>query len=217
MDEIQIRIIERTKQFVKQRLENDFSGHDYSHALRVNNMALFLAREECADMFIVSMAALLHDVDDRKIFTNTWKKKNVTHLYLESIQLPMHSVNHILIIIDAISFSGDGAKVPTTIEGKCVQDADRLDALGAIGIARTFAYGGCFRRRIFDPNIVPRDNIDVDNYYNDESTTINHFYEKLLKLKGLMNTETAYSIAEKRTIYMENFLSEFYEEWFYNP
>lgn len=199
------------KDFIKIFFKNDFSGHDYFHSLRVYNLAMQIAKEEKANGNIVALAALLHDVDDRKISPQTHQNKENAVDFLKSKNIPASVIAKICKIIDEVSFSN--SLVSTTIEGKCVQDADRLDALGAVGIARAFAYGGSHNRAIFDPEILPALNMNKNEYQNHISTSINHFYEKLFLLKNLMNTNSAKKIAEKRECFMKKYLEEFMLEW----
>ncbi len=209
MNEILInKTIEKAKEF----FENEFSGHDFWHTLRVYNVAKEIAKKEKCDIEIICLAALLHDFDDAKITNSTTELENATK-WLNENNYPQERINLIKDIINTISFKGTDTKIPETIEGKIVQDADRLDAIGAIGIARTFAYGGSIGRKMWDPNEHYIDNMNEQEYRSNKGNTINHFYEKLLKLKDKMNTDTAREIAENRHRYMENFLEEFYSEW----
>lgn len=206
--------INKTKEFVKTKLYGEGSGHDWYHIERVYNLSKHLGKEENADLFIVEMTALLHDIDDWKFSNGTETNTTVTEEFLNSLNIDESSINKIITIIKTMSFKGgivDSSQ--TTIEGMVVQDADRLDAIGAIGIARTFAYGGSKHRPIYDPSIPPIDFNSLEEVKNAENHTINHFYEKLLKLKDLMNTNSAKLIAEQRHKFMENFLDEFYSEW----
>lgn len=172
-----------------------------------------IAEAEKADMQIVQLA-LLHDVDDRKLSPETHEKKENAVKFLKSNGLDETIIAQICKIIDDVSFAGTDSVVPDTIEGKCVQDADRLDAMGAIGIARTFAYGGSKGRNIYDPDVKPLIAISKEEYHQNRcQISINHFYEKLLLLKDMMNTETAREIAEHRQIVMEEYLAEFAAEW----
>lgn len=207
-------MIEKTKEFVKEKLYGEGSGHDWFHIERVYNLSRYLAEKENADSFIVEMAALLHDIDDWKFSEGTETDTTVTEKFLHSLNISQEIIYKIITIIKTMSFKGgvvDSSQ--NTIEGMIVQDADRLDAIGAIGIARTFAYGGSKNRVIYDPTIKPMDFSTLEQVKNAENHTINHFYEKLLKLKDLMNTPTGKTLAEKRHKFMENFLDEFYEEW----
>ena len=207
-------MIEKTKEFVKNKLYGEGSGHDWFHIERVYNLAKHLAQKENADSFIVEMTALLHDIDDWK-FSNTYDTNTtVTEDFLKAIEVDEKSLKAIINIIQTMSYKGGVVdSTQHTVEGKIVQDADRLDAIGAIGIARTFAYGGSKNRPIYDPSIKPVDFKSLNEVKNAENHTINHFYEKLLNLKDLMNTDTAKKIAEKRHKFMEGFLEEFYSEW----
>ena len=210
-------IIEKTKEFVKNKLYGEGSGHDWFHIERVYNLSRFLANEEKADNFIVEMTALLHDIDDWKFSNGTKTNTTITEEFLNSVNVDKESINKIITIIKTMSFKGGVVNsTQNTIEGMIVQDADRLDAIGAIGIARTFAYGGSKNRPIYDPNIAPLNFTSLEEVKNAENHTINHFYEKLLKLKDLMNTDSAKIIAEKRHKFMEDFLKEFYSEWNFN-
>ena len=210
-------MIDKTKEFVKNKLYGEGSGHDWFHIERVYNLAKYIGIKEKADSFIVEMCALLHDIDDWKFSNTNDIQTTVTENFLKSINIDGSSLEQIIKIIQTMSFKGGIVdSTQTTIEGKVVQDADRLDAIGAIGIARTFAYGGHKNRLIYDPDIKPMDFKSLEEVKNAENHTINHFYEKLLKLKDLMNTDTAKELAEKRHKFMENFLEEFYEEWNFN-
>lgn len=205
-------ILEKTRDFVKDKMYKEGSGHDWFHVERVCNMAKYLAQKESADMFIVEMTALLHDIDDWK-FSDVYNT-TVTEEFLKSVEVSEEDSNRILNIIKTMSYKGGVVdSTQNTIEGMVVQDADRLDALGAIGIARAFAYGGSKNRSMYDPSIKPIDFKSLDEVKNKDNHTINHFYEKLFKLKDLMNTNTAKEIAKKRHKYMENFIEEFYSEW----
>lgn len=205
-------ILEKTRDFVKEKMYKEGSGHDWFHVERVCNMSKYLAQKESADMFIVEMTALLHDIDDWK-FSDVYNT-TVTEEILKSVEVSEEDSNRILNIIKTMSYKGGVVdSTQNTIEGMVVQDADRLDALGAIGIARAFAYGGSKNRSMYDPSIKPIDFKSLDEVKNKDNHTINHFYEKLFKLKDLMNTNTAKEIAKKRHKYMENFIEEFYSEW----
>lgn len=205
-------LIERAKEYVKEKFENEFSGHDYFHTLRVFNMATRISESEGANLEIVQLAALLHDVDDRKISPETHENQANAREFLIANRVNDEAIEIICKIIREISF-GTNDSSPTTLEGQCVQDADRLDAIGAIGIARAFAYGGNHNRHMYHPDIKPSLNMRKEEYIRSESTTINHFYEKLFKLTALMNTQTAIQIAEKREAYMRDFISKFLDEW----
>jgi uncharacterized protein len=204
-------ILKRTEDYIRTYFENEGSGHDWWHIHRVRNMALKLAEKEGGNLFLIEISALLHDLDD-------WKLNSVheskTMKWLREINLNQVQVESILEIIEQVSFKG--ARVEnnaTSIEAKIVQDADRLDAIGAIGIARTFAYGGHKSRPIYHPEIKPVMHSDFESYKNSTAPTINHFYEKLLLLKNALNTPTAIEIAKNRHIFMETFLTQFFAEW----
>ena len=205
-------LIERAQTYVKNKFENEFSGHDYFHTLRVFKMATRLAEREGAEVETVQLAALLHDVDDRKISPSTYQVQMNARAFLSSNGVESQRIEQICQIIREVSF-GSNNSAPTTLEGQCVQDADRLDAIGAIGIARAFAYGGNHNRHMYHPDIRPNENMTKEEYLKSESTTINHFYEKLFKLTAMMNTKAAIQIAEARESYMKAFVAEFMDEW----
>ncbi|RWW99980.1 HD domain-containing protein [Flavobacterium cerinum] len=208
-------LIDNTKAFVKRQLENAEGGHDWFHIERVYNNALHIAKGEDCNLTIVQLGALLHDIADSKFHdgdetigpATAWK-------FLEQENVPEDIIIHVVNIIENISFKGGhNEKKFHSIELDIVQDADRLDALGAIGIARTFNYGGFKNRTIHDPSIAPNLNMTKEEYKASTAPTINHFYEKLLLLKDRMNTKTGAIIAQGRHEYMVNFLSQFYAEW----
>lgn len=206
-------VIRNALDYIKYIFQNDFSGHDYYHSLRVYRMAVAIATEEKADADIVALAALLHDVDDRKLSPQTAKDKVNAVNFMRSQNAPETVVSQVLTILDEVSFKGTDSVTPSTLEGKCVQDADRLDALGAIGIARTFAYGGSHQRPLYDPEVPPKLNMNQEAYQKSNSSSLNHFYEKLFFLENMMNTPTGRRIARKRTQYMNDFVEEFLSEW----
>ena len=205
-------LIKRALAYAKERLENEYSGHDFFHTLRVFKVATHISEREGANVETVQLAALLHDVDDRKVSPDTCKTQANARSFLAANDVDAETVERVCRIIREISF-GDNDTAPTTLEGKCVQDADRLDALGAIGIARAFAYGGNRNRHMYHPDVKPNLNMTREEYVKSESTTVNHFYEKLFKLTALMNTEAARSIARERERYMKDFIDEFMAEW----
>ncbi len=207
------QIIESTKKFVKDILEHDSSGHDWWHIHRVHNLARTLAEKEKANLFIVEMAALLHDIADEKLNESEELGIRKVQDWLDYCRVEEDVSLHILSIIQNMSFKGGNNAHLNSIEGRIVQDADRLDALGAIGIARTFAYAGFKGDIMHDPNLSIRETMTKEEYRNGRSTPINHFYEKLLKLKSLLNTDSAKEIAEQRHDYMEDFLNQFMKEW----
>ena len=204
-------IIRNALDFVREVFQNDYSGHDYFHTLRVYKTATRIAEAEGADVATVSLAALLHDVDDRKLSPETCVNKDKARAFLRENGASEASIETICKIIAEVSFS-EGI-VPDTLESQCVQDADRLDALGAVGIARTFAYGGSHHREMYNPDIPPKINMSKEEYANSKSTSINHFYEKLFQLRDLLNTSSAKQIAEYRENFMHNFVNEFLSEW----
>jgi len=205
-------IIILTENYVSNLSKNDYTGHDWWHVNRVRNLALKLAEKEGGNRFIIEMSALLHDVDDWKINNN--EKTSKTSKWLKTIKMPQVETEKILEIIDQVSFKGAGVKnSAATIEAKIVQDADRLDAIGAIRIARTFAYGGNKGRPIYLPEIKPELHENFESYKKTSAPTINHFYEKLLLLKNRLNTTTAIEIAKNRHTFMETFLEQFFKEW----
>ena len=210
-----MQLINNTILFVKQQLENAEGGHDWFHIERVYKNALLIAREEECDILIVKLGALLHDVADSKFHNGDESiGPKIAREFLETQSLKEESIYHVIAIIENISFKGGNfEKKFNSKELEIVQDADRLDALGAIGIARTFNYGGFKNRALYNPTIQPNLNMNKEEYKNSESPTLNHFYEKLLLLKDKMNTPTGKKLAEGRHKYMELFLSQFYAEW----
>ncbi len=206
------QIIENALEYIKEVFREDYSGHDYYHSIRVYNNAVNIAHKEGGNLLLIKLAALLHDVDDRKLFDTSDRLDNARK-FLQDNDVDETMISMICEIIKSVSFKGKESVVPASIEGKIVQDADRLDAIGAIGIARTFAYGGHKGRPIYDPCEKPVEQMTAQEYQNHESNSINHFYEKLLKLKDLMNTETARALAINRHTFMELYLDEFLGEW----
>ena len=212
----QEQIITKTIQFVKKELQDAESGHDWFHINRVYKNALTIAKEENIDTFVVQLAALLHDIADSKFNDgdeNIGPQK--AKLFLESLDVDEMTINHIVQIIANMSFSKslDNKELFNSKELQVVQDADRLDAIGAIGIARTFNYGGYKNRLMYDPKIKPKLNQSKEAYKKSKAPTINHFYEKLLLLKDKMNTKTGKKLANERHQFMEAFLTQFYKEW----
>ena len=207
-------MVNNALEYIKEIFSGDSSGHDYYHTVRVYRIATEIAKQEYADVNIVQLAALLHDVDDKKLSPETHATKKNAVDFMTANGVDADIINMACKIIEEVSFAGTDAVVPSTIEGKCVQDADRLDAIGAIGIARTFAYGGSRGRKIYDPDIKPRIGMSKEEYEkNMNSTSINHFYEKLLLLKDMMNTTAGKKMAEHRQAIMQEFLNEFLAEW----
>lgn len=207
------QLVQHATKFIKEIFQNDFSGHDFFHSMRVYRTAMKIGQAEHADLEVVALAALLHDVDDRKLSPATAEKKENAIAFMRGQNVPEAEILQVCQIIDEVSFKGTDSVRPSTPEGKCVQDADRLDALGAIGIARTFAYGGSHNCAIYDPELPPRTAMNQAQYYSSNSTSLNHFYEKLFLLEDMMNTETGKAIARKRTQYMQEFVDEFLSEW----
>jgi uncharacterized protein len=206
-------IINETKTFVKQKLDGESSGHDWWHIYRVWNMSKKLYETEGGNLFVIEMAALLHDIADWKFNSNEEDGVMLIQKWLNQVNVDQNSAQRIIEIIKNISFKGAGVKDQmNSIEGKIVQDADRLDAIGAIGIARTFAFGGKFGNPMHKPESKAEMHASFEEYKKSNGTTINHFYEKLLLLKDRMNTQTAKKIALERHQYMENFLKQFYNE-----
>ena len=208
-------IIDKTILFVKEQLKNAEGGHDWFHIERVYRNSILIAKNEQCNLEIVKLGALLHDVADSKFHNgDETVGPKIAREFLEKENISEEIISHVIKIIENISFKGGNfEKKFSSKELEIVQDADRLDALGAIGIARTFNYGGFKNRSIYNPNIAPKFNMSKEEYKNSEAPTINHFYEKLLLLKDKMNTESGKKIAEERHIYMKNFLSQFYAEW----
>lgn len=209
-------IIARVSDYVKSRFKGDSSGHDWEHIFRVWKLSLKIAEEEKADLFVVQLAALLHDIADWKLSDNEEECLEKTVIFLRSLGVSNERIDKIVSIVRNVSFRGANVySEMQSIEGKIVQDADRLDAIGAIGVARAFAYGGHKGKKIYDPKIVPKLHDSFEEYKNSDSTVINHFYEKLFLLKDRMHTETAKKIAEERQRRMEDFLISFFREWEY--
>ena len=208
-------IIDNTILFVKQQLENAEGGHDWFHIERVYKNALLIAEGVDCDLIVVKLGALLHDIADSKFYGgDETVGPKTARTFLESQNVKEDIILHVIAIIENISFKGGNfEKKFNSKELEIVQDADRLDAIGAIGIARTFNYGGFKNRPLYNPNIQPNMNMNKEEYKNSESPTLNHFYEKLLLLKDKMNTETGKKIAQKRHDFMVTFLSQFYSEW----
>ena len=205
-------IVELALDFAREFFEGESSGHDYFHTYRVyKNAEMLVNNVSEADREVCLLGAILHDVDDDKISPATHENKDNARRFLTDNNYPQNKIDFLCKIIGDVSFS---EKVkPESIEGKIVQDADRLDAIGAIGIARTFAYGGNKGRGIYNPDIKPNLNASKEQYKSGKTPTINHFYEKLLLLEEMMNTKVAREFARKRTEFMENYLDEFFAEW----
>jgi uncharacterized protein len=210
------QIIEATKTFVKTTLKDAEGGHDWFHTERVYNNALLISKGETVDELVVALGALLHDIADSKFNDgDDTVGPKIAGEFLMKQNVSTKVINHVIKIIENVSFSSniDNASAFKSKELEVIQDADRLDALGAIGIARTFNYGGFKNRALYNPDIKPNLNLTKDEYKKSTAPTINHFYEKLLLLKDKMNTKTGRKIAEERHNYMVDFLKQFYAEW----
>ena len=210
-----MKIIHHTILFVKEKLQNAEGGHDWFHVERVYNNALLIAEDETCDLQVVKLAALLHDVADSKFHNgDETLGAKMAREFLVAQNVADETINHVIAIIENISYKGGNfEKEFHSKELEIVQDADRLDAIGAIGIARTFNYGGFKNRQLYNPEIAPKLNMSKEEYKKSEAPTINHFYEKLLLLKDKMNTKTGKNLAQERHKFMELFLSQFYAEW----
>jgi uncharacterized protein len=208
-------LIENTENFVKETLSDDASGHDWWHIFRVRNIALHIQKTEAGDKRVIELAALLHDIADWKFHDGDEMIGAIKAAsFLEEQGCDKDVITHVADIIKEISFKGAKVATPmSSVEGEIVQDADRLDAIGAIGIARCFAYGGHKGREMYNPDVKTEMHASFAAYKKNSGPTINHFYEKLLLLKDRMNTPTGISLAEKRHQYMQGFLQEFYSEW----
>jgi uncharacterized protein len=209
------KIIEKTVDFVKSELQHAEGGHDWFHIERVLNTSRTIAQTESVNLLIVELGALLHDIADHK-FNDGNESIGVrkARKFLKSLSADEVVIDHVEKIITNISFKG-GNFTPDfrSMELAVVQDADRLDAMGAIGIARTFNYGGFKGRELYNPSIIPSVGMTVEEYKNSNTPTINHFYEKLLLLKDRMNTGTGRKMAERRHHFMERYLEQFFKEW----
>ena len=206
-------ILAEARLFVRDQLSSDTTGHDWWHVERVTNLACQIAREVQADVYVCELAALLHDVADYKIAGDEATGLRRVSDWLEDRHVADVVSKPVLEIIATLSFAGGNQPPMRTLEGQVVQDADRLDAIGAIGIARAFAFGGSRGRTLYDPEQPPSTYASKEAYHKSNSSTINHFYEKLLWLKDRMNTAPARQLAEERHRYLETFLDEFLEEW----
>jgi len=208
-------IIQETAEFVKKTLKNAEGGHDWWHVLRVWKTAINIAEKENANRFIVELGALLHDIADSKFHQgNEEIGPRMAREFLLSNKVDKETIDHIESIIRNISFKNSFSENTFhSIEFDIIQDADRLDAIGAIGIARTFNYGGHIKAEMYNPDIPARTNLTQEEYKLSRTPTLNHFYEKLLTLKYKMNTETGRRLAENRHFFMERFLIQFYKEW----
>jgi len=210
-----LKLIEATKTFVQEHLENAEGGHDWFHILRVFNNAQLISKSENVDAFVVALSALLHDIADSKFYDgDETVGPKMAREFLFKLDVDSIVIEHVVKIIENISFKGGNeAQKFRSPELDVVQDADRLDAIGAIGIARCFNYGGFKGRTLYNPDIKPNLNMSKEEYKTSKSPTINHFYEKLLLLKDRMNTKTGRQIAEKRHQFIMSYLNQFYAEW----
>ncbi|MFP4289566.1 MAG: HD domain-containing protein [Bacteroidales bacterium] len=208
-------IIQKTISFVKETLADAEGGHDWWHIYRVWNLSKQIARNEKADMLVIELGALLHDIADAKFFEGDEDIGPLMAVnFLSSIGVDQQTVSHVENIIRHISFKGGiHPQEFTSVELKVLQDADRLDAIGAIGIARAFNFGGHKGRQLYNPEIKPQPGMTKEQYKKSTAPTINHFYEKLLLLKDRMNTRTGRAMAEQRHLFMEQFLEQFFGEW----
>ncbi|HZC05681.1 MAG TPA: HD domain-containing protein [Ktedonobacterales bacterium] len=209
----QRELLAEAEVFAREALAHDSSGHDWSHVERVRRVARTIAGAEGADGFICELAALLHDVADYKIAGDEATGLARVRGWLEARQCDPATLERVMEIIATMSFAGGGRPTIATLEGQIVQDADRLDAMGAVGVARAFAYGGAKGRAMYDPALAPREHMSVEEYRTQPAPTINHFYEKLLLLKDRLNTDYARQMAERRHQFMLAFLDQFYAEW----
>ena len=200
--------------YVEQKLSGEGSGHDWWHIVRVRNMAKNLALAEGGDSFICQLAALVHDLVDDKLVADEGLALAEVRDLLTRLGVKSDQTDQVLAIIQTISYKGGSQNhLDLTLEGQIVQDADRLDAMGAIGVARTMAYSGYHGRVIHDPEVAVRQNMTLEEYRSHQGTAITHFYEKLLLLKDLMNTKTAQELAKRRHAFMEAYLEQFFAEW----
>lgn len=207
-------VLTRTSDQVRHLLGSEPTGHDWWHAERVRLLAKHIAMREGADVFVVELAALLHDVADAKFSGSDEAGPRAAREWLTSLSVEPKVVDSVADIIERMSFKGAGvAEKPISVAGRCVRDADRLDAIGAIGIARTFAYGGFVGRPLYDPEVPAETHATPESYRNNLGTTVNHFHEKLLLLRDRLHTDTARQIADRRHGFMVQFLAQFHAEW----
>lgn len=208
-------IVQSAADHIKNLLAADSSGHDWWHIYRVWRMAIRLGQAEGADLYVVQLAALLHDIADWKFHDGDLTAgPKAARAWMESHDVDIATIEHVCEIIGQLSYKGAGVSTDmNTLEGQVVQDADRLDAIGAIGIARAFAYGGHAGRLLYDPEHPPEQHDSPQAYRNSKGPTINHFHEKLLLLKNRMQTTTGKQLAQQRHVYMEEYLEQFHAEW----
>ncbi|TSC93829.1 MAG: uncharacterized protein CEN87_729 [Parcubacteria group bacterium Licking1014_1] len=208
------KIIKGIQNYIKKEFKGESTGHDWWHIFRVWKMAKEIAKKESGDLFIIELGALLHDIADWKFHDDVKAGSKKTRQLLNRFKVDEATIKHVCDIVDNVSFKGAGVKNKIkTLEGKIVQDSDRLDVIGAMGIARTFAYGGSIKREIYNPSIKPKLHKSFEEYKKNQSSSINHFYEKILLLKDRLNTKTAKKIAIQRHKFLENYLKQFFKEW----
>lgn len=208
-------IVETIRKIVEERFSGEATGHDWYHIDRVWKISKHIHNKEGGDLEIIELAALLHDISDHKFNGGKLDEGGqVAYRLLIDNHYPKEKAEHVKYIVDHVSFKGAKTKTEMkSLEGQIVQDADRIDALGAIGIARTFAYGGHRNQPIYDPEIETELHLTFESYTNSKSSSIHHFYEKLLLLTDRMNTVTGRQIAQDRHVFMESFLQQFFDEW----
>ena len=208
------KIIKQVSDYIKKEFDGDPGGHDWWHIYRVWKMAKKISKKEGGDLFVIELGALLHDIGDWKFHKDEYAGSKNSRKLLRKLKVDEQIIEHVCDIVDNVSFKGAGVKNEIkTLEGKIVQDADRLDAIGAICIARIFAYGGNTGRVIYDPGTRPKLHNSFGAYKKNKSSGINHFYEKILLLKDRLNTKTARNIAEPRHKFIEAYLKQFFREW----
>lgn len=200
---------------LREKFMDEGTGHDWWHIDRVRNLALEIAQGEGADLFITEVGALLHDIADHKFHGGSLVAgPAAAREWMHSLECDEQAIDKVVAIVSEVSFKGAGVETRmSSIEGQCVQDADRMDAIGAIGIARCFAFGGSRDQPIYDPTETTSQHDSFEAYHNSKSSSIGHFYEKLLLLKDRMNTATGKAVAEQRHEFMEKYLEQFYHEW----
>ncbi len=206
--------IKKIEQLLQHEFQGDSSGHDWYHLTRVRALAVHIAKNEnVKDLELIELAALLHDVPDIKLNSSYEEGQQRLKRIVDELTLSNEMSLKLVEIIASISYNGGHEHPLSSIEAKIVRDADRLDAIGAIGIARTFAYGGSVGNAMYEPELSVREYMTLEEYRNGKTSTVNHFYEKLLKLKDLMQTETGRHLAIERHQFMEQFLEQFFQEW----
>ena len=208
------KIIQEVRKYVKKKLESEPTGHDFWHSWRVWKMARKIAKREGGNLFVIELASLLHDIDDWKFSGNIKTSSIQAKKFLKKLGIDKKVIQEVCYIIDNISFKGAGIKDKMqTLEGKIVQDADRLDVVGAIGIARVFAFGGFKKREIYNPSVKPKLHKTFKEYKKSKGTSINHFYEKVFLLRDRLNTKTAKEISKERYEFLKIYLKQFFKEW----